>query len=102
MCSLRDAAGELGELGVKIHALSLDDVKSLADFAEAQSLGFPLLSDPDGSAATKYGVASARGFARRVSFVIDPAGILRHFDEAVQVRTHGEDLAKVVRRLRDE
>ena len=36
--------------------MSLDDVASQARFVKEQSLNFPLLSDPDGSAAGRLGV----------------------------------------------
>lgn len=69
-------------------------------FHVEQALTFPLLSDPDGSAATKYRVLSKRGpFASRVTFVIDPKGRLRHIDDGVQVDTHGEDVIEVIERL---
>jgi len=76
-------------------------VKSQAAFAEKQELDFKLLSDPDGSAATKYGVLmNGRPFAMRRTFVIDDKGILRHIDEKVDVRNHGSDLAELIAKLR--
>lgn len=100
MCSLRDAADPFEELGVTVYGVSTDDVKTQAAFARAQRLSFALLSDPDASAARKYGVASPRRpFARRVTFVIDPRGALRHVERKVDVRRHGEQLAAVIREL---
>ena len=99
MCSLRDVATQLDELGVVVHALSLDDVSSLAKFAEAQKLGFQLLSDTDGSVARKYGVLSARGWAERVTFVLAPDGSVAHVDEQVDVSAHGSDLVGRLREL---
>ena len=101
MCSLRDAATDLDQLGVRVYGVSLDDVAALAAFAEAQELTFPLLSDPDGSVARKYGALMAgRPFARRVTFVIDGAGVLRHVDEEVDVTKHGADLAALIEKLK--
>lgn len=70
-------------------------------FAEAQELTYPLLSDPDGSAAARYGVL-AGGFARRVTFVIDPEGRVRHVDREVDVARHGADLVRRIRDLRGD
>ena len=85
---------------MQVFGASLDDVQSLADFAEAQELNFGLLSDPDGSAAHKYGVLPKEGrYARRVTFVIDDQGVLRHIDDGVQVSTHGTDIVELVREL---
>lgn len=84
-------------------AVSLDDVKSQKAFHEQQKLNFPLLSDPDGSVAAKYGAMMAdKPYSARVTFVIDDKGVLRHRDEKVNVASHGADLAGVVRGLRGQ
>ena len=90
------------QLGSRIYGISLDDVKTQASFHEAQKLSFALLSDPDGSVARKYGVYLARGFANRVTFVIDPKGVLRHVDQSVAVDSHGRDLIATLTRLKAE
>lgn len=103
MCSLRDAATELGGLGVDIYGLSRDGVEDLAAFAKAQSLPFRLLSDPDGSVTAKFEVdMDGRPFAKRVTFVVDPKGVIRARDEAVKVDAHGKDLVELVTKLQDE
>ena len=100
MCSLRDAAKELASLNATVYGISRDDVKSMAKFAKDQKLGFELLSDPDGSAVDKYGTPyEGRPFSKRVTFVIDPEGVLRHIDNGVQVASHGQDLVAIVKRL---
>ncbi len=101
MCSLRDNLADLGGLDARVYGISIDDVVSQRAFREAQKLTFPLLSDPDGSVARKYEVlpADAR-FTQRVTFVIDPQGVLRHIDRAVGVSTHGRDVAERLRSLR--
>lgn len=81
-----------------MYGLSLDSVTDVKKFHEEQKLNFPLLSDPDGSAATKYGVFAGR-FAQRVTFVIDPDGVLRHVEEKVDVSNHGKDLAAILAEL---
>lgn len=79
---------------------SLDDVVSQKAFAEAQDLELPVLSDPDGSVARKYGALTGMGmYASRVTFVIDPEGVVRHVDGEVRVKSHGTDLVAVVEGL---
>jgi len=76
-------------------------VASQAEFVKQQSLNFPLLSDPDGSAAGRLGaMMKDKPYAARVTFVIDDKGILRHVDTGVKVDSHGKDLVEVVRRLK--
>jgi peroxiredoxin Q/BCP len=77
-------------------------VAELARFAEAQKAPYAMLSDPDGSVATKYGVLDAGGkYAQRVTFVIDDQGVLRKVVDKVDVKTHGEDLAVLVEGLKE-
>ncbi len=81
--------------------MSLDSVEDQAFFHIEQELNFPLLSDPDGSAAAKLGVLpEGARWTSRVTLVIDEKGILRAIDDQVQVATHGDDLVDLVQSLR--
>jgi peroxiredoxin Q/BCP len=76
-------------------------VQELKSFAEKQKLPYRLLSDPDASVATRYGVLDPSGkYAQRVTFVIDEQGVLRKVVDKVEVKTHGEDLAVLVEELK--
>ena len=87
-------------VGIRVFGISLDSVQNQAEFHEQQELNFPLLSDPDGSAALKYGTLAEGGrYTNRITCVIDPDGILRKIDTSVQVNTHGEDLVLMVEEL---
>jgi peroxiredoxin Q/BCP len=101
VCSMRDALKDLEALEARVYAISTDDVVSCAQFVKEQSLNFPLLSDPDGSVVAKYGTAMEnRPYALRHTFVIDPKGVLRHVDKAVNVTSHGADLVAVLKKLK--
>ena len=84
------------------YGLSMDDVKSQARFMKEQKLNFQLLSDPDGSMARKYDILWRDTYTKRVTFVIDPKGVLRAIDDAVNVKQHGQDLSELLRRLQAE
>ena len=102
VCSLRDVRKELEGLDAKVYAISIDDVQACAQFVKQQSLNFQLLSDPDRSAVLKYGaVIEGIGFAARYTFVIDPKGVLRHVDKAVNPLSHGADLVAVLKKLKN-
>jgi len=85
---------------VKVIGCSLDDVVAQAKFGEDERLEYDLLSDPDGSAARKYDVLAGR-FAKRVTFVIDEEGIVRHIEKKVLAVSHGTDVVEIVKRLRE-
>jgi peroxiredoxin Q/BCP len=102
VCSLRDVLQDLEDLDARVFGLSLDDVVSQRAFREQQLLTFPLLSDPDGSVAAKYEVLASGLYAQRVTFLVDPEGVVRHIDRAVDVMTHGADVAARLRALQAE
>ena len=81
--------------------ISLDSVADQKRFHEEQELNFGLLSDPDGSAAKKYGVLPEGGrWTKCVTFIIDPKGVLRAIDDEVRVESHGNDLVERVEGLK--
>jgi alkyl hydroperoxide reductase subunit AhpC len=68
------------KVGVEILGVSVDSVESHR--AWAQELGridYPLLSDQDQTVSAAYGVLDQHaGVARRVTFVIDPRGVVTY------------------------
>lgn len=101
VCSMRDSFETLSTVGADIYGISLDSVQDQAQFVQKHELNFPLLSDPDGSVATKYGVLDPTAqYTKRVTFVIDEKGVLRKVLDQVDVNTHGEDLAALIDELR--
>jgi peroxiredoxin Q/BCP len=72
---------------------SVDPPETNKAFAEEHEADFPILSDPEKTAATAYGVLGTTGFARRWTFYIGPDGRILHIDKAVRAATAGEDLA---------
>ena len=88
-------------MGVKVFGASLDDVESQAKFAKQQGLNFPLLSDPDGSAAGRFGVLmEGKPYTNRTTIVLDEKGIVRLVETKVNVNSHGKDLVEAIRKLK--
>ncbi|HMQ23452.1 MAG TPA: redoxin domain-containing protein, partial [Planctomycetota bacterium] len=97
---MRDSVADFEQLGVTVHGLAFDDVVTQAKFHSREKLNFSLLSDPDGSAAAKYGAAmDSRPFAKRVTYLIDEKGVLRAIIDKVNVGQHGPDLVARIREL---
>ncbi|MFD8010990.1 peroxiredoxin [Streptomyces sp. NPDC058955] len=71
-CHFRDLAAEFRAAGALPVGVSGDVVEKQREFTERHSLGYPLLSDPDGAVRERFGVR--RGFSlaptKRVTFVI--------------------------------
>ena len=82
------------EYDVTYFAASVDDADTNRRFAESLEADYPILSDPDKTAAAAYGVlAPERGTANRWTFYIGTDGKILFVDRAVNVRTAGQDLA---------
>ncbi|WP_247002602.1 redoxin domain-containing protein [Halosolutus gelatinilyticus] len=83
LCSLRDLDLFALQPAVSIVGVSTDSAYSHRAFAERNDLGFPLVSDGDGSIARAYGVLEEeasdghRIVAKRSVFVLDPDRIIR-------------------------
>lgn len=54
-CDFRDNLNSLRSAGYEVLGISPDHGEALGSFAEAESLNFPLLSDPDFAVSTAYG-----------------------------------------------
>ncbi|GGZ41774.1 peroxiredoxin [Streptomyces bluensis] len=71
-CHFRDLAAEFAAAGARPVGISGDAVDRQQEFAGRHTLGFPLLSDVDGTVRERFGVR--RGFSlaptKRVTFVI--------------------------------
>ncbi|MDQ0947698.1 peroxiredoxin Q/BCP [Streptomyces phaeochromogenes] len=71
-CHFRDLAAEFTAAGARPVGISGDTVERQQEFAGKHTLGFPLLSDPEGLIRERFGVK--RGFSmaptKRVTFVI--------------------------------
>jgi peroxiredoxin Q/BCP len=71
-CHFRDLAKEFADVGAQRIGISPDEVGRQAEFSATHSFDFPLLSDPDGAVATRFGVRRRFGplLTRRTTFVI--------------------------------
>lgn len=74
-CHFRDLAAEFAAMGATRIGISRDAVDRQRMFAERNQLGYPLLSDPDGTVARRLGARRSIGvgpfLTRRMTFVID-------------------------------
>jgi peroxiredoxin Q/BCP len=91
----RDHFDELGARDVRIVGVSVDSVEDEKKFSEKYGFQFPLVADPDGAIAEKYGVRKSNGLARRVTFLIGADGkVLRVIDSALPTSHVGAACAK--------
>lgn len=77
-CSFRDSHEDFVDAGARVVGISGQGVASHKKFAEKHRLPFTLVADEGEGVRTRYGVSKTLGlFPGRVTFVIDPDGIVR-------------------------
>ncbi len=89
---------ELAAKGVAILGVSFDDRAANAAFAEKFGFPYPLLCDTDRRIGMAYGAcdsASAK-HARRITYVIDEGGIVRHAFAKVDPPAHTAEILALV------
>ena len=90
-CSFRDAQSQYQGKDVVILGVSADDEVSHQAFTQKYNLNFPLLADTDKSLIKAFDVDGG-GYAKRVTYVIDPSGKITHVDANVNTTNHASDI----------
>lgn len=98
-CSFRDSYESFTDAGAVVVGVSGNDTTSHTRFADKHHLPFALLSDGDGALRAAYGVKRSFGLLPgRVTFVIDPEGIVRKvFSSQLRVGKHIEEALATIK-----
>jgi peroxiredoxin len=100
LAAVRNSHERFAAAGARVLALSCDAMFTLRAYADAEEIGFDLLSDhwPHGAIANAYGVFDAdAGCALRGTFVLDAKGVITW--RTVNGIGEPRDLADVLGRL---
>lgn len=101
-CGFRDTNSEIVKLGANVVGVSPDSVDSHKRFYQKYSLNFPLLSDPKGELGKRLGVLredSDRPSMRRVTFIVDPDGVVRKIYPKVDPSSHSNEIVEDLKKL---
>ena len=95
--ALRDRAEEFRRVDCVVIGVSFDTPADNKAFADAQDFGFPLLSDVDRTVGARYEATrddddQYEAFPRRLSYLIDPAGVIRRSYIVSDVAGHAEEV----------
>ena len=85
--------------GAKVLGTSTDSTNAQQKHAVHCSAGFPIISDRDKSLIAALGIDSGKGSARRTTYVIDAAGVIRRVFEGVKVDGHVDAVLEAVKAL---
>ena len=100
-CDFRDNLAELNDSGIDVVGISPDKPEKLAKFRDAQSLTFPLLSDPDKQVLTAWGAFGEKKMygktvqgVIRSTFLVDEKGKIEVAQYNVRATGHVAKLRK--------
>jgi len=117
-CAFRDDKSKFDALHAKVIGISGDEVENLKYFKEAHNLNFPLLSDPEGKIAGKFGVQLKEGGSivrniggtditlergvttSRWTFIIDKKGNVVYRNTEVNAAEDSKQTIEVIKNLR--
>jgi peroxiredoxin Q/BCP len=98
-CDFRDHYATFQKRGARVYGVSCDDILSHEKFSAKFDLPFPLLSDPDASVCTAYGVYKEKSMygkkymgIERTTFIIDDEGRITKIYLKVDVEGHVEEI----------
>jgi peroxiredoxin Q/BCP len=98
--SLKEQGDLLKKFDVAYFTASTDDVKKNSEFAKSLELDYPILCDPEGKNAARFGVLKPTGLvADRISFIIGKDGKILAVDSKDNTDNHGKDLAEQLEKL---
>ena len=98
-CNLRDHYQSLLDAGIVVLGVSPDDVASHEKFAGKYELPFPLIADPEHAILEAYGVWGEKNLygrkymgVKRITFLIDEEGVIRHVFKRPKVQEHTAEI----------
>lgn len=91
--AFRDAYEKLKASGAVLIGVSADSLESHREFAKSHALPFPLISDPKGELAAKYGVPFTAVTARQ-TILIGKDGTVKKLYRTVDVNVHAGQILK--------
>jgi peroxiredoxin Q/BCP len=99
--SFKEQGSSIREYEVAYFTASNDPAEKNKKFAEELGVDYPILSDPDSSVATAYGVFNPeRKAALRHTIYIGADGKILHIDRMVKTDSHGADVAQKLGELK--
>lgn len=100
-CRFRDSYEDFVAAGAVVIGVSGDSDDSHVEFANSHRLPFALISDKDGALRREFGVPRSMGvLPGRVTYVIDPQGIVRLvFNSQLQGEKHVAEALEMVRTI---
>jgi thioredoxin-dependent peroxiredoxin len=102
-CGLRDQFPDYSAADCEILGVSFDDVDAIMAFKEKHGFPYRLLSDHDEQVGVAYETRDPGtekvSFSKRISYLVDPEGVIAKSYEVGDVKTHPADVLTDLRDL---
>ncbi len=98
-CTIRDVFGDFADLNIVVFGISNDSVESHEKFKEKYHLPFTLLSDPNKEVIELWNAKGPLGLTKRISYLVDPDGIVVKNYPNVSPATHAQEVLDDVKVL---
>jgi len=98
-CAFRDDIEAFRARGAVVLGVSTQDEASHRAFRGKYDLNFPLVADPAKRIARAYGALGLLGFAKRVTYVIGPTGVVLASFRMIDPKSHSEGALRVLASL---
>lgn len=102
-CAFRDSLAELNDVDIDVVGISPDKPEKLAKFRDAESLTFPLLSDPDRKVLTAWGTFGEKKMygktvqgVIRSTFLVDESGKIAVANYNVKAASTASAIQKLI------
>ena len=103
-CEFRDEFDDFKMLDATVFGVSVDSIKSHAEFKKRRNLPFHLISDPDEEIWKMYDVKarSLQYLNQRVTYVIGMQGIIRYvYSSQIHFRNHPAEAKNALLKLKE-
>lgn len=97
-CALKEVYEDFKTLGIAVIGISADSPESHKKFADKYGLPFYLLSDKNREIIREYGAEKSPG-TKRISYLINPEGVIIKVYPQVDPATHAVQILKDVREM---
>jgi peroxiredoxin Q/BCP len=101
VCAFRDSYEVFRDERAEVTGSSSDPLESPEESATGFALQYPLLSDRDGKVRKSYGAYDLGGVPGRVTYIIDPEGIVRYvFSSQLHPTKHIDEALRIIKEMR--
>ncbi len=99
ICNIRDGYEFLSNYGVNVFGVSKDDIETQKKFKERYNFPYEMIADENGDVIKAFGVSGLLGFAKRVTFIINPDGVIAYVIDKVKVSEHHQQIIGVLDKI---